>query len=219
MAAGTYPLTARATDNSGLTTTSSGVEVNVHAPVVASAPQIDITSPAFNSTFTALATITITATATDNLAGVKKVEFFAGNTKLGEDLTSPYSFTWNNVPAGAYALTAKATNTQDIATTSARTEITVVNPVLTARNYNLTAYPNPFQQYITIEFVGVEKENASLQIFNLQGILLETLYRGKVEAGTTYSFKFEGSNYPTGTYVSRLVCGKNVFSKLIILTR
>ena len=63
--------------------------------------------------------INITATATDTDSPITKVEFFAGSTKLGEDLSSPYSFTWNNAAAGTHSLTAKATNSAGQVTTSA----------------------------------------------------------------------------------------------------
>ncbi|MBO9636524.1 MAG: discoidin domain-containing protein, partial [Chitinophagaceae bacterium] len=53
------------------------------------------------------------------------VEFFNGTTKLGEDNTAPYSFTWSNVPAGNYSLTAKATDDSSATTTSAAVNITV----------------------------------------------------------------------------------------------
>ena len=219
VAAGSYTITAKATDNSGLTTTTQAINVLVTAPVITSAPQVSITSPLVNSTFTAPASTTITANASDQNGTITKVEFYAGSTKLGEDLTSPYSFVWKDISAGTYVLTAKATNSFGISANSGSVEISVNNPVLAAVNYNVKAYPNPFQQYITIEFTGVEKENAFLQIYNLQGILLETLYRGKTEVGQTYSFQFDGSRYPSGTYISKLVCGKNAFTNTLILAK
>ena len=56
------------------------------------------------------AIITIRADASDVDGSVSKVEFFNGTTKLGEDLTSPYEFTWNSVKAEVYTLTARATD-------------------------------------------------------------------------------------------------------------
>ncbi|NSL87346.1 glycosyl hydrolase family 8 [Chitinophaga solisilvae] len=88
-------------------------------------PTVSITSPAANASFTAPATVTINATAADSDGTVKKVEFFNGATKLGEDTTSPYSYTWNNVAAGSYSLTAKATDNGNAATTSAAVNISV----------------------------------------------------------------------------------------------
>ena len=48
-----------------------------------------------------------------------KVEFFNGATKLGEDTTAPYSFTWSGVAPGTYTLTARATDNLGGTTTSA----------------------------------------------------------------------------------------------------
>jgi hypothetical protein len=52
-------------------------------------PTVRITSPVNGATFTAPATITINADARDSDGSVAKVEFFQGNTKLGEDTTAP----------------------------------------------------------------------------------------------------------------------------------
>ena len=130
----------------------------------------------------------------------------------------PYNLPWNDIAAGTYTITAKATDNSGLTTTSAPMTIVVTAPLISI-DYNLTSYPNPFQSYANIEFTGIEKENAVLQVFNLSGVLLETLYRGKVEAGQTYSFKFDGSRLPDGTYLLRLVCGKKAFSRLLLLSR
>jgi beta-mannanase len=68
---------------------------------------VSITSPANNSTFLAGSSVTINATALGGTGTFQKIEFYSGTTKLGEDLTSPYNFIWNSVPAGSYQLTAK----------------------------------------------------------------------------------------------------------------
>ena len=106
---GNYALTAKATDDMGATTTSAVVNIIVRPPVNAF-PSVSITSPVNAAVFTAPATIVINANATDPDGIITKVEFFDGTTKLGEDVTAPYSFTWTAVAAGSYALTAKATD-------------------------------------------------------------------------------------------------------------
>jgi hypothetical protein len=73
-------------------------------------PSVSLTAPSTNSHFVAPASIPLSATASDADGGVSKVEFFQGSTKLGEDLSSPYSFTWSNVAAGNYTISAKATD-------------------------------------------------------------------------------------------------------------
>jgi beta-glucanase (GH16 family) len=77
------------------------------------APTVSITAPANGATFSPGSDITINATASDSDGNVIQVEFFAGTNSLGTDTTSPYSTTWHSVPAGAYILTARATDNND----------------------------------------------------------------------------------------------------------
>jgi YD repeat-containing protein len=88
-------------------------------------PSVSVTAPTAGNVFTAPASITINASASDADGTVSKVEFFQDSTKLGEDLTAPYSFSWTNVAAGSYNLTARATDNLGGISTSAVVNITV----------------------------------------------------------------------------------------------
>src|SRR6185503_11542495 len=91
------------------------------------------------ATFTAPATITLTAAASDPEDRLARVEFYQGNTLLGTDTTSPYSFTWSSVPAGSYTLTAVAVDADGGSTTSASISITVQPPPNQPPSVTLTA--------------------------------------------------------------------------------
>lgn len=91
-------------------------------------PTVSLTAPANNATFTAGATITISANAADSDGTVAQVQFFRGTTSLGVDTSSPYSVSWSNVAAGSYAIKAVATDNAGATGTSALANITV-NPV------------------------------------------------------------------------------------------
>ncbi|RYZ78092.1 MAG: hypothetical protein EOO68_40910, partial [Moraxellaceae bacterium] len=69
--------------------------------------------------------VSLTANATDSDGTISKVEFFNGTTSLGADATSPYSFSWTNVAAGTYQITAKATDNSGAVTTSSAITVTV----------------------------------------------------------------------------------------------
>ncbi|MDC0740720.1 glycosyl hydrolase family 8 [Polyangium sp. rjm3] len=92
------------------------------------APSVSVTAPSNGGTFTTPASITIQASASDSDGTVSKVEFFAGAVKLGEDTTAPYAYTWSNVAAGSYAITAKATDNAGASTTSSVVAVTVNDP-------------------------------------------------------------------------------------------
>ncbi len=91
-------------------------------------PAVSLTAPAAGAAFTAPASVAIAAAASDPDGTVAKVEFYAGSTKLGEDASAPYAFTWTNVAAGSYALTARATDNRGATTTSAAVAVTVKAP-------------------------------------------------------------------------------------------
>jgi len=88
-------------------------------------PSISITSPLNATTYSAPATVTINAAASDSNGSVSKVEFFSGAALLGMDTTAPYSFNWANVAAGTYNLTAKATDNEGASATSGAISIIV----------------------------------------------------------------------------------------------
>ena len=121
--AGTYTLTARATDNLGTSTTSAPSTITVSA--ANTAPTANITSPADGAIFPWKPTITITATASDPGGSVTRVEFRDGTTVLGQDTSAPYAFTWRNVPPGSHVLTVRATDNAGATTTSNPVGITV----------------------------------------------------------------------------------------------
>ena len=102
------------------------------------APTVSLTAPAAGASYIAPAAITLTATAADTDGTIAKVEFFQGATLIGTATSAPYSVTWNSVPTGSYSLTAKATDNQGTATTSAARTITV-NATNTPPTVSLTA--------------------------------------------------------------------------------
>ena len=88
-------------------------------------PSVFISSPSSGTSFTSPGNIPISAIATDNDGVIAKVEFFQGATKLGEAVSSPYSFVWNNVATGTYLLTARATDNAGATAVSASVVVTV----------------------------------------------------------------------------------------------
>ena len=87
------------------------------------APTISLNDPLNNTNFAAGANVVIDASASDADGAIAQVEFFQGATLLGSDSTAPYTFTWNNVTAGSYAISARATD--DLGATAATTSITI----------------------------------------------------------------------------------------------
>jgi Big-like domain-containing protein len=188
--AGNYSLTAKATDNNNAETTSSAIAVNVGSNAV---PSVSITSPANNASFTAPATITINASASDSDGSVSKIDFYQGTTLLGTDTTSPYSFAWNSVVAGTYSLTAKATdNNNAVTTSSAITVISNVAPTVSLTGpTNNAVFTAPVN--ITIEATANDSDGAISKVDFYQGVTL-------LGTKTTAPYSFTWNNVVAGTY-------------------
>ena len=108
----------------------SRVQFTVRAGTIAcssagNAPTVSITDPASSDAFTAPATVTVTADAKDSDGTVAKVAFFANGNPVGTATASPFTIQWANVQAGAYSLTAVATDNEGLQTTSVAVPITV----------------------------------------------------------------------------------------------
>ncbi|MEO7802013.1 MAG: Ig-like domain-containing protein, partial [Ginsengibacter sp.] len=198
VAAGSYTITAKATDNDGAVKTSASVAVNVTAPVVANvAPVVALTSPAANASFTSPATISIAAAATDSDGTVSNVDFYNGSTLLGSDNTSPYTYSWNNVAAGSYTITAKATDDKGAVTTSASVAVSVTAPVNVAPVVKITSPTN------NSTFKSASSITISASASDIDGQI--TMVRFYSELGlikTEYSapYIFSTTSLPVGTH-------------------
>lgn len=196
--AGTHTLTARATDNQGATTTSSIVTITV---TPSANPVVAITSPVDGATATVGSDVTINANASKTNGTIVKVEFYRnGSTKLGEDTTSPYSFVWNNVPAGSHSITARATDDEEKTATSAAVRISVAAAVAPVT-------PNPVAPTVSISSPTNNARVASGAAINITTSTTGTISKVEFFNGTTKlgedatsPYTYSWTNAPVGTH-------------------
>ncbi|WP_074407874.1 Ig-like domain-containing protein [Aquimarina megaterium] len=160
-------------------------------------PTVNITAPANNSTFAEGATIAITANASDSDGTIAKVEFYNGTTKLGEDTTSPYEYSWSNVPAGSYTITARATDNGNASTTSSAVSVSVGNSTNTPPTVNITS-PNNNDSFTAGVSIAITA-NAS----DSDGTISKVeFYNGTIKLGedTSSPYGYTISNASAGDY-------------------
>ncbi len=162
--------------NDGLESAYSG-EISF-TPTVSS-PTIALTSPANNSSYVAPATINLAAGVVANGHTIVKVQFFSGATLLAESTTAPYGFTWNNVPAGNYSLSATTVyDSTNLASSGA------VNVTVTAPSNSIT--------------IAASSGTISPPFVVSNGIVFQTVATGVTNGGrAAYSFSVPA----TGDYV------------------
>jgi len=123
---GVHTIKAVATDNLGLTGTSTTPNITIAANNPPTAT-IASTSPSVAGSIIAPTVITINANATDSDGTVTGVEFLINGMVVGTDNSAPYSYAWTSTP-GDKSLTVRATDNKGAVTTSAAQTFSVADP-------------------------------------------------------------------------------------------
>ena len=93
-----------------------------------SPPLVTLSTPA-GAPFLPPANISLSADASDSDGLIDRVEFYSGDTLLGTTFAgSPYLFSWNNVAAGSYTITARAFDNFEATTVSDPIHVIVEAP-------------------------------------------------------------------------------------------
>lgn len=160
------------------------------------APSVTLTAPLEGAGFNLPAVVNLEATAADTDGTVEKVEFFAGSNKLGEDASAPYTFVWSGMISGSYVLTARATDNDGAATTSAPVNITIANPGNVAPSVTLTAPADGAQ-------VAGSSTTLAATADDTDGVIAKVeFYEGvnKLGEDTSAPYTYQWSGVTTGTY-------------------
>jgi hypothetical protein len=100
-------------------------------PPVASAPSVSLQSPVNGSSYTAPASVTVSASASDQDGSISKIELYQGTILIGTSLNSGTVSTTVVLAAGNYSFTAKAYDNSGLTSVSAPASVTV-NPAASA---------------------------------------------------------------------------------------
>ena len=141
LATGSHALIAVATDNLGLSTTSTVVNVTVN--VGNTPPSVTITNPVDNATYGNTDTVTVQTSASDSDGSVTNVQLFNGAVLLRSFATGPYTFSGKSISGnfalGTNTLTAVATDNLGASTTSAPVHVIIARylPPITNGTINI----------------------------------------------------------------------------------
>ncbi len=186
--AGTYSLTAQVTDNFGLTSTSTVVNIIVDMP-----PTVSITSPPNGSIIAGPSSIPLTASVGDSDGTVTQVQFFQGTTILGTVTNSPYSLVWSNAALGSYVLTAVAVDNYGFSTTSSVVNVTIAPLVVSIASPANNAGFFASSTNITVTAVAGDAFGTVTQIQIFQGAT-------SLGVATSSPYTATWSNAPAGNY-------------------
>ncbi|MBL1215493.1 MAG: T9SS type A sorting domain-containing protein [Ignavibacteriae bacterium] len=160
----------------------------------------------------------------------------SNNTFYHYNLTDPAgNFGVTNLPYGNYKLFAQTLGSEIVESdvtftiTQQNTAITnaELNFVITKVNedepiadspFLFPNYPNPFNPETNIMFFNPVRGHVKLEIVNILGETIQTLYEGIAEQGF-FNHKFDGSKFSSGIYLIRLITEKNILLKKAVLLK
>ncbi len=224
--AGSYALTALATDAKGMTATSSVVNISVvtSTPPPVVHPSVGIYSPTNGTSFVSPAAVGIYARAVESTGTVASVQFYANSIYLGSVSNSSqavftnissvllFPISWSNAPVGSYALKAIATDANGQTATSALVNITVMTnaptpPVIPF--YVSFWYPTNGQKFAAPATIGVHALVTDSNVVRAMQYFANGTSIGVVTNGGTVPltnstqsnpFFMSWSNVPAGSY-------------------
>lgn len=123
-ATGSISLSATAVDNNGASGSANPVVVQIFYD--SEPPQVALSSPANNSSYTEGDSLQFLATASDIDGSVNRVEFLIDSVLMGTDITSPYTFDWTVTGLGLHQIQARAVDDGGQIAITPETLVTVV---------------------------------------------------------------------------------------------
>lgn len=173
--------------------------------------------------YVALATIQLTAEASDVDGTIKKVDFYDGSTLIFTENFFPYSRAWLNVPEGNYSITAKATDNNGKTTTSAPVAIFVgAASVPLAREgksgsakqpLSPNVNPNPATNVLNISAYGLQENKKSMiSVLSVSGMVLKTIQSNALNKNV----KLNVSSLSAGVYFIKVINGDKILYKQFV---
>lgn len=165
VASGLHVYTAIATDNHGLPRTSS--EFRLQVTVENLAPTVTLLTPTNGFIANQPLNLSFTATATDPDGTIAKVEYYQGDTKLGQATVAPYTFVASNFMAGVALVHALAFDNQGASTASESREVQVkdtIAPVLTCPADVSVACSDPAGTPVTFSVTALDNNDGKLDV-------------------------------------------------------
>ena len=169
--------------------------VNNVAILANAAPTVSLTSPVSNSNFTAPATISLSATASDANGSIWKVEFYNGSTLIGTDYNAPYEYTLFSLSAGTYSIIAIAFDDAGLASQPSISQVNVIaNPAPTITITSPTA---------SAAFIAPATINITADAADANGTVSKVeFFSGSTLIGTDFTapYSYTWSNVGVGNY-------------------
>ncbi len=84
---------------------------------------------------------------------------------------------------------------------------------------SLETYPNPSPGAVNVEFVSERGQRITVEVTDLSGRTVSTLFNAEVNADQMYRTEFNGAGLPNGIYITRMTTEDEIVVKKVMIAR
>jgi hypothetical protein len=84
---------------------------------------------------------------------------------------------------------------------------------------DLKVYPNPFSDRLRFEFVSPESVNARIDLYDMNGRMVKTIFEQPVEGGVSYEADFRPEAEVSGMYFYRVTLGEAIYNGKVVFKK
>ncbi len=97
--------------------------------------------------------------------------------------------------------------------------ISITEPLTTAAKTGLFVYPNPVAQQASISFMLKESGQTDVVLYDAKGQFIRKVFTSVTAANAETSVSLDAQSLKSGMYMLRLISGKNMLTKKIIVVK
>jgi hypothetical protein len=84
---------------------------------------------------------------------------------------------------------------------------------------DLKVYPNPFSEKLRFEFVSPESVSARIDLYDMTGRIVKTIFEQPIEGGVNYEAEFRPETIISGMYIYRMTMGDAVYNGKVVFKK
>ena len=84
---------------------------------------------------------------------------------------------------------------------------------------DLKVYPNPFSDRLRFEFSAPESVNARIDLYDMTGRMVKTIFEQAIEGGVNYNAEFKPEATVSGMYIYRMTMGEKVYNGKVVFRK
>ncbi len=84
---------------------------------------------------------------------------------------------------------------------------------------DLKVYPNPFSEKLRFEFVSPEAVNARIELYDMTGRMVKTIFEQPINGGISYEAEFRPETIISGMYIYRVILGEAIYNGKVVFKK